>query len=199
MNNSPARSARRIAIYLRFLSRLGFATSKPHAMTNAQWAALEFFGSVNRHSRTLRGFAEYHSTTLGSASQTIDRLVKKKLLVRVQDKHDGRRARFDLTENALNIAADGPLDAIIPSISALSSEQRVDLEVILQDVLSKISTMENVAILGRCQSCQFRREQHDPGESGILFICSKFGHALSEADSEEECVHYAPTDTVLVG
>lgn len=168
-------------------------------MTNAQWAALEFFGSVNRHSRTLRGFAEYHSTTLGSASQTIDRLVRKKLLVRIQDKHDGRRARFDLTELALNVTADGPLEEITPQISALSEQQRTDLEAILHEILRTVFSKEKIAILGRCQSCKFRREHHDPGEATMRYICTKLGQELDDADSEAECVHYAPVNAVLVG
>jgi len=80
------------------VARFGFAGGGNCELTNAQWAALRYFRNVNRFSRTLSGFANFHSTTRGSASQTIGSLVKKRLLDRRLNDTDRRRVLFELTE-----------------------------------------------------------------------------------------------------
>ncbi|MEE8227707.1 MAG: MarR family winged helix-turn-helix transcriptional regulator, partial [Kiloniellales bacterium] len=55
-------------------------------LTVAQWAALRYFSSVNRFSRTVSAFAEFHGTTRGTASQTIKSLVQNDYLTRKRSK-----------------------------------------------------------------------------------------------------------------
>lgn len=196
MSDKTNESAQRIAMRLRFLARLGFAKGKTGSMTNAQWAALTFFRSANRFSRTLQSFAGFHSATVGSASQTIDRLVKKGLLVRITDKIDGRRARFDLTDEALELSKTGPLEELIGSLSSISAAKRADLETFLQEILFGVLEKLDTAILGRCENCRFRKEHYASDEAGTGYFCVKFSEVLTVRDTELECVHFAPCDPV---
>lgn len=196
MSNETIKAAERIAMRLRLLARLGFAKSKTASMTNAQWAALTFFRNSNRFSRTLQSFAAFHSATVGSTSQTIDRLVKKQLLVRVTDKIDGRRARFDLTDEARELAKTGPLEDLIGALSSISAAKRAELEAALQEVLLGVLNTMDTAILGRCQDCRFRKEHYSVDKIGTSYFCTKFSDVLTECDTELECVHYAPCDPV---
>lgn len=196
MSDETIESAERIAMRLRFLARLGFAKSKTGSMTNAQWAALTFFRNANRFSRTLQSFAAFHSATVGSTSQTIDRLVKKELLVRVTNKIDGRRARFDLTDEARELAKFGPLEELIGPLSSISAAKRADLEATLHEVLLGVLNAMDTAILGRCQDCRFRKEHYSVDKIGTGYFCTKFSDVLTQRDTELECVHYVPCDPV---
>ena len=55
-------------------------------LTLAQWTALRYFSRVNRFSRTVSAFAEFHGTTRGTASQTIKSLVQNDYLTRKRSK-----------------------------------------------------------------------------------------------------------------
>ncbi len=55
-------------------------------LTLAQWTALRYFSRVNRFSRTVSTFAEFHGTTRGTASQTIKSLVQNDYLTRKRSK-----------------------------------------------------------------------------------------------------------------
>lgn len=196
MSDETFEAAQRIAMRLRFLARLGFANSKTASMTNAQWAALAFFRNANRFSRTLQSFAAFHSATVGSTSQTIDRLVKKELLVRVTDKIDGRRVRFDLTDQARELSKIGPLEELIGPLSSISAAKRADLEAALQEVLLSVLGTMDTSILGRCQDCRFRKEHYSLDKIETGYFCAKFSDVLTQCDTELECVHYAPCDPV---
>jgi len=196
MSEETIEAAERIVMRLRFLARLGFAKSKTASMTNAQWAALTFFRNANRFSRTLQSFAAFHSATVGSTSQTIDRLVKKDLLVRVTDKIDGRRARFDLTDDARELAKRGPLEELIGPLSSLTAAKRAELESTLQNVLHAVVETMDTSILGRCQDCRFRKEHYSVDMNGTGYFCAKFSEVLTKQDTELECVHFVPCDAV---
>lgn len=196
MSDDTYEAAARIAMRLRFLARVGFAKSKTGSMTNAQWAALTFFRNANRFSRTLQSFAAFHSATVGSTSQTIDRLVKKDLLVRVTDKIDGRRARFDLTDEARALSKDGPLEELIGPLSSISAAERANLEATLQEVMLGVLATMDTSILGRCQGCRFRKEHYSADKIGTGYFCAKFSEVLTIPDTELECVHFAPGDPV---
>ncbi len=196
MADEAIEAAERIAMRLRFLAHLGYAKNKTSSMTNAQWAALSFFNNANRFSRTLQSFAAFHSATVGSTSQTIDRLVKKELLLRVADKIDGRRARFDLTDEARKLAKSGPPETLLGPLSSLSAAKIAELESTLQDVLLTVLEDMNTSILGRCKDCRFRKEHFSVDKNGTGHFCAKFSEILTKRDTELECVHFGPCDPV---
>src|SRR6478672_4362223 len=95
------------------LSRAALGEGFVEALTSAQWMALRYFARANRFSRTVSAFAEFHSTTRGTASQTVKGLVRQGFLIRTTSDSDGRSARIDLTDKAKAILARDPFQVMV--------------------------------------------------------------------------------------
>jgi DNA-binding MarR family transcriptional regulator len=101
----------------------------------SQWAALRYFANAEPQDRTVSGFAGYHGTTTGSASQTIHALVKRGFLARVQAFGDRRSHRLDPTDDGHALLRNDPGHNVRQAIEMLNDAQRRDLN----DVLRQLS------------------------------------------------------------
>ncbi len=175
---------------LQFLSRLSFVGSKPANFTNAQWAALVYFQRFNNYSRTVGGFASFHSTTRASSSQTINGLVKRGLLRRVPNPQDQRSVLFELTEDAKSVTRNGRQGALSQAMSLLSKEQLTSLENTLHDVLVGIYEPPGQPIPGKCEGCGHFRERTDLSATEMPKFCTRLRVDLAEEDMKCECIHH---------
>ncbi len=89
----------------------------------AQWSALRFIARPGTCPGTVAGFARHHRATTGTASQTIDALVRKQLVARVENPQDRRSALLTLTEAGRAILAQDPLVALGDHVSNLSARE----------------------------------------------------------------------------
>lgn len=190
---------RRASASLQFLARIGSTRGKNSGLTRAQWETLQYFGTVNRFSRTLSGCAQFHSTSQGSASQTIKSLVKRGLLARVPDENDGRRARFDLTDEARVVCFDGSPDELVRMISLLTVERQDRLQESLQEILSKIHERLQRPVLGNCEDCKFSKQRLDTEKGVAIDFCTRSRSDLDMADMEYECIHHTPNTKAASG
>ncbi len=101
----------------------------------AQWAALRYFAQAPAASRTVSGFAGYHGTTKGTASQTVSALVRKGL---VQRSGASRTLRLDLTEAGFEVVRQDPINQVADAIAALPEGDRWKLAEILEHVLRRV-------------------------------------------------------------
>ena len=76
-------SAWAVADLVAHLGRLAYSFGFTEGLTPAQWTALRYLSRANRFSRTVSAFAEFHVTTRGTASQTINGLVDRNYLENV--------------------------------------------------------------------------------------------------------------------
>jgi DNA-binding MarR family transcriptional regulator len=177
-------SERRVAELALQLGRAAYGESSAESLTPAQWMALRFFARANRFSRTISAFAEFHSTTRGTASQTVKSLVEQGYLTRTRSARDGRSATFDLTEKARRQLAADPFEAVVRAAESLSPAQRDRTATGLRRILQQLSVDRERPALGMCTLCGHLATGGDRG-----FRCRLMDVPLAAAELEQLCVH----------
>ncbi len=112
--------------------RFGFASD----LRPAQWTALRFFDRSPDDSCTVSAFAEHNRTSRSSASQTINGLVNRGLLVRVAVPEDRRTHRLQLTNEAQGLLAQDPLRKLESALGEMSESRCGELAVRLEELLA---------------------------------------------------------------
>lgn len=120
----------------------------------AQWTALRYFSRANHFSRTVSGFALYHGTTRGTASQTIKSMVRKGYLIRRPLARDQRSFRLDLTDRARRALGSDPMEELVQAARMLPRAHREALGEGLQLLLERIRSGRDCPAHGVCRSCR---------------------------------------------
>jgi DNA-binding MarR family transcriptional regulator len=139
------------------VDRLGRSTSGRGfcaGLNPAQWTALRYLARANRFSRTVSGFAGYHGTTRGTASQTIKSLVQKGYLIRRPLARDQRSFRLDLTSRARVALEADPLHELVEAARGLPRMQRDALGEGLRLLLERVRADRECPAYGACRSCR---------------------------------------------
>jgi DNA-binding MarR family transcriptional regulator len=135
------------------LGRAAYAGSMAGGLTQAQWVALRFFSRANRFSRTVSGFADFHATTRGTASQTVKSLVAKGFLVRHRSARDGRSARFDLTPLGRRRLDADPLEDVVRAVGRLTETRQSHLAAGLRAAVGELARSRCGGSTGVCRLC----------------------------------------------
>ena len=159
-------------------------------LTRAQWAAIRFFGRATRYSRTLTAFADYHATSLGSASQTLKVLVEKGILARSGVENDSRSICFNLTREGRKLLEADPVTELVKAVSALPSSDLARLKALLETVHSSIVETRQCADLGVCGSCAHFKELLDQTIDAAVGFCSRAKGEICETDFHMLCAKY---------
>lgn len=131
------RSARAVAGLIVQLSGLVNSISLAGGLKSSQWSALRFVASANKSARTIAGFARLNRTTLSSASQTIDTLVRKGLITKKVGEGSDKRVRtLELTEQGRMQLASDPLYEITQSLVILSDSDLRKMAAVIRHLLS---------------------------------------------------------------
>jgi DNA-binding MarR family transcriptional regulator len=179
-------NAAEIADLVLQLGRTAYADCTAGGLTQAQWIAIRFFTRANRFSRTISGFAQFHATTRGTASQTVKTLVEKGYLERTPAEKDARSIRFDLTALARQKIHHDPLIGVTNAAADLSEEERARMTTILRAMLENLGAGRGRPITGICRLCGHL----DRGVDGRNARCRLMQEPLVEAEFEELCVRY---------
>lgn len=136
-------SQRAMAEILEQLTQFAYARATSVGLRSAQWAALRYFHQAEDEVRTVGRLAKYNMTTPSSASQTIDTLVNRGLLVRAKADGDQRSYRLDLTPAGHRLLADDPLNLVVDALSSLPAKEQLQfakgLEMLFHSVLSQVA------------------------------------------------------------
>jgi len=170
------------------LGRAAYVDCAAGGLTQAQWIAIRFFTRANRFSRTISGFAQFHATTRGTASQTVKTLVEKGYLERTPSEKDARSVRFDLTALARRKLRDDPLEAVVQAAGRLSADERTDMAVGLRTMLADLRDGRRQSAAGVCRLCGHL----DRGTGGQSACCRLLQEPLVDTEFEELCVRYQP-------
>ncbi len=154
-------------------------------LTAAQWAALRYFARANRFSRTVSGFADYHATTRGTASQTIRSLVDRGYLMRSRSERDGRSVVLDLTRRARQRLGRDPLLRLAQAAGRLSSTRR-------QQLLADLRSLQDWLGEARGQGGGVCARCGHLIAAGQNFRCGLMNEALAASETEEICLRYRP-------
>ncbi|PWC37510.1 MarR family transcriptional regulator [Azospirillum sp. TSO35-2] len=106
-----------------------------HGLKPSQWTALRYFASANNSQRTVSAFADFHATTRGAASQMVEVLVGKELLVRVPVPEDRRVTQLHPTPKALELLRHDPLNGFADVIADLPADDQYRLAETLTTLL----------------------------------------------------------------
>ena len=130
-------------------------------LTAAQWSVLRYFSRANSFSRTVSGFADFHATTRGTASQTVKGLVKSGYLGRSRSSLDGRSTRLDLTERAQAALCEDPLNDVVEAVGQLSPRERAEVASGLFRVLARLAERRGGKEFGSCATCGHLKRSED--------------------------------------
>jgi len=183
-------SERGAAELIERMARSMYADGFVEGLNPAQWSALRYISCANRFSRTVCAFALFHGTTRGPASQTIKALVEKGYFRRRPEKRDRRSFRLDLTAKARRVLAYDPIQDLVNSIGALSSEQRPALAEGLQVMHEHLLTARGRRLFGTCGSCRHLRRDGCRLGPGARCECGFNGELLSEEELADFCVNF---------
>jgi len=167
------------------IGRAAYANQSASGLTQAQWVALRYFARANRFSRTVSGFAEFHATTRGTASQTIKSLVRHGYLTRQPSERDGRSVQFDLTPTARRKLAHDPLENVVRAAAALSAVQREATVASLRAVLTDVQRMNHGESFGICRLCG-----HLQSDEGIGGRCGLMRESLAVGEQGQLCTRF---------
>jgi DNA-binding MarR family transcriptional regulator len=127
-----------IAGMLERLSRALASQAYEAGLNPAQWAALRYAASANETVRNIAAFAKVHRTTHGSAAQTIDALVAKRLLTK-KPGADKRQRVLTVTAKGAALLAEDPLRDIAQLIATLSDDRLFETAEVLEMLTKKVT------------------------------------------------------------
>ena len=186
-DTDPQADERQIAELVLQLSRAAYAECTAGGPTQAQWQALRFFARANRFSRNVTGFAEFHATTRGTASQTVKSLVEHGYLERIRSEKDGRSTRFDLTAVAHELLENDPLEQVVRSAGKLSTTHRAQTASCLKEIMTTLARDKARPMTGVCTLCGHLETSGDG-----TYRCGLMRESLSKNELQELCVRYQP-------
>ena len=184
-----ARTVAELVVQLGCLTRgEGFVAN----ITFAQWAALRYFSSVNRFSRTVSAFAEFHGTTRGTASQTIKSLVQNDYLTRKRSKSDGRSIDLTLTNKSKKLLAEDPFEVLVDAANALSNSASHTVEHSLERMLRRMTQQQGKRHFGRCPNCKYFQDAGRYANDKADYCCTLVDEPLKVAETQQLCVNFLP-------
>ncbi len=137
--------AQAIAEVMLHIGHIADSMGYSHGLKPSQWTALRYFASANPSQRTVSSFADFHATTRGAASQTVEVLVSKGLLTRMPVPEDRRVIHLHPTQQALDLLQHDPLKDFAAVIAGLPDEERFSLADALTQVLRGLLESRQVA------------------------------------------------------
>jgi len=176
------------------LAQLGYAVvgaGYPRGLTPAQWAALRYLSRANRFSRTVSAFADFHATTRGTASQTVQRLVDRGFVQKSPSAVDGRSIRLDLAKKGRDTLEDDPLSDLVAAFRSLQPAVRARFVRTLRELVTQVAQLRGDETFGTCPACIFfDRDRHGDDPAGCW--CNLFEQPLDVAETDELCVNFEP-------
>lgn len=88
-------------------------------LNSAQWTLLRFLARSNPSARTPTGFARFHLTTKSAATQTVEALIRKKLVRSGPHPLDRRAKLLELTPKGFQMLRHDPMNALVSALERL--------------------------------------------------------------------------------
>ncbi len=193
MAAGPEISQRALAELVAQLGRMGYRDVDTGGLTPAQWTALRFFSRVNRFSRNVSAFAEFHGTTRGTASQTVKGLVGQGYLTCTPCERDGRSSQFYLTAKSKTLLSRDPFERLVTAAGTLSSSARRAAGRGLEGMLRALAEQQGKRPFGMCPSCRYFQDDGCCVEGEPEYTCMLVGEPLREEETAQLCVNFLPS------
>jgi len=129
---------------------------------------LNYLSICNEYSDTPAGVTGYLRLTKGTVSQTITVLVKNGLLIKKSDSKDKRLQHLKLTTKGEKILKKiVPAEVFSKAIGNLSSDDKIQFEKTLKELLSLMQSENGSSSFGVCNSCSHFITKGDSDFCGI--------------------------------
>ena len=168
------------------LGRTAYARPGESGLTAAQWAALRYFSRANRFSRTVSGFAEFHATTRGTASQTVRSLTRRGFLSSRRSERDGRSVLFELTDSARRLLASDPLNDLVAAAARLDDQRCAGMLRDLTQISDQLAQECADIRPGVCVRCGHLVD------NGGRYRCGLMQEPLDDEELAELCQRFSP-------
>lgn len=185
-------NSRSIAELVFHLGRIASGEGLAEGLTAAQWSALRYFAQANRFSRTPSAFAAFHSTTRGTASQTIKSLEVQGYLIRMRSEEDRRSVRLVLTEKAKGILTNDPFESLVRAAGSLSPSIQGDFANVLQNLLGQVALERGKPPFGTCTSCQHLESDGCSKQEHTPYACGLTSEPLHLEELDGICIDFVP-------
>ncbi|WP_426615851.1 MarR family winged helix-turn-helix transcriptional regulator [Bradyrhizobium sp. McL0616] len=130
----------------------------PRGLRDREWTALRFLARANRFSRTPTALADYLASTRATATQIVNALEDRSLVVRRPSERDKRSVVLCVTPQGERLLAQhDPISTIATAVAALVTEDCVKLRNSLDAIVKRIGTPLPQATAGPCRGCVFLR------------------------------------------
>lgn len=193
VRNCDMLNSRNLAEIIAHLGRVAYCEGFIEGLTSAQWAALRYFSRANRFSRTVSAFADFHSTTRGTASQTVKSLVAKGFLSRRRSQRDGRSIQLDVTPRGQDALKKDPFETLVVAVERLPESTRLHVGKVLTEMLTDMARDRGKRPFGVCTDCVFLRcEGCSADETPTNLRCGSMEEALGTQDMGQICVNFHP-------
>jgi DNA-binding MarR family transcriptional regulator len=190
MGDQAIDNERDLAELVARIGRTAYGDGFVEGLTPAQWTALRYFSRANRFSRTVSGFAEFHATTRGTASQTVKSLVKNGFLTRKRSEQDRRSVRFDLMERSLTLLKRDPFESLVAAAGELSNSSRQVMSRGLDRMLNVLAARHGKKVFGMCPNCKYLRTGICCTGDETEYQCELIGEPLRENEIRQLCVNF---------
>jgi DNA-binding MarR family transcriptional regulator len=161
-------------------------------LTDAQWAVLRYFSQANRFSRTPSAFAAFHSTTRGTASQTIKNLISQGYLTSIRSDSDRRSVRLILTDKAWEILKKDPIESLVRATESLPQGVQGDFADTLQYILNQVAQERDKPHFGTCTSCEHLENDGCTQAGKSPYECKLTSEPLLLDELDEVCINFVP-------
>lgn len=150
--------------------------------------ALTYLSQCNAFSNTAIGVQSFLCLTKGTASQSLNLLVKKRFLIKVPDQHDQRLQHLHLTISGQYVIAKMQQMPFQRTLNQLSqSLESAAFVPKLKTVLQAVQTQNRQTGFGICHTCRF----HQPVDNAH-FYCQLAQKTLQQSQARLLCKEHQP-------
>jgi len=130
-------SVRSTAEVLSYVSHKIYLSGFAHGLKPAQWVALRYFDKINPTASTVTDFARQIGCTKGTASRTVNHLIRRGLLRKRDNPADKRSHFLEMTDQGRAYLQRDPIQLLEADLHRLSEEDQATLQKTLAKLLTE--------------------------------------------------------------
>lgn len=134
MTFDASATTRATAEVLSYLAHKIYLANYADGLKPSQWVALRYFSKTNPSASTLTAFADQIGCTKGTASRTVQHLIRRGLLQRTDNPRDARSSLLALTTSGESVLGKDPIRELEKQLAKLGSDDQR----LLQDLLIRL-------------------------------------------------------------
>lgn len=134
MTFESSSTTRAAAEVLSYLAHKIYLANYADSLKPSQWVALRYFSKTNPSASTLTAFADQIGCTKGTASRTVQHLIRRGFLQRTENPKDARSSLLALTPAGKTVLENDPIHELEKQLSRLGADDQR----LLQDLLIRL-------------------------------------------------------------